>query len=188
MDSFQPKRKSRLGVEKSFDQATPRRAFRSRLQRSHALIPIDPIPHSIKAVIRRAVRNPFHIPWMPRQRRPRRHQSLTCHGPQQPGRFSITPSRLQHVRTSANPLASLWFIFPARTNGHRAALKSPGVLPRSEPVALNTASSATTLVVPGRRFHLASHSIIPVACSALLRYAPLVQSHWPHAVLVLATT
>ncbi len=55
------------------------------------------------------------------------------------------PAAFSIVRTKANPLASRWFIFPARTSGHPAALKSPAIDPRSLPVALNTASSATTL-------------------------------------------
>jgi len=41
---------------------------------------------------------------------------------------------------------------------------------------LNTASSAITFVVFGFSFQRSSHSMIPAAYSALLRYIPRVQS------------
>ena len=43
-------------------------------------------------------------------------------------------------------------------------------------VEVDIAGGLPTFVVVGLSFHRFSHSIIPAACSALLRYIPRVQS------------
>ena len=74
--------------------------------------------------------------------------TLTCLRPKQPRRLRITPRSLQHRPDQSKPIGLLQVHLSRPQQRGSSSLEVARSNPRSLPVALNTASSATTSVVP----------------------------------------